>query len=396
MLNNHHVFAQRIINDEERRVYKTHMCGLCHALGDEYGLVSRVVTNHDMILLNMLVTSQQEAETEIIERSCPLNPLAKVAANSDAGSKFSSAVAIELAQISALDNVQDSKGRDLQAKFAHKLLEKPHQTALKILRELGFDTLSLTELSASQTKVENDQTADPALPSARTSAALFSMTARLANAQQNQEILAKIGAHYGAYIYLKDALDDFLKDQHHNEFNPLKRFSKEINGKLILSLEGIEWLIARLNQISIAIATDIKQVRFYHNESTIVKLLNEPIVQTIANLEQGLANMGSGLVFKRLNFSDGLKAAAFMIPVTVALTTPQGSYQSCDAVNSNQLNSFVLAESCGETIGGWIGAACCVIFLCSKTGGLFVSKSGSGYSVRPETGMDCCMGEVCK
>jgi hypothetical protein len=34
-----HQFAPRFGDPDKRQAYTTHMCGLCHALGDRYGLL---------------------------------------------------------------------------------------------------------------------------------------------------------------------------------------------------------------------------------------------------------------------------------------------------------------------------------------------------------------------
>ena len=41
MLTKQHRLAAKIIHPQKRRAYKAYMCGLCHALGDSYGLPHR-------------------------------------------------------------------------------------------------------------------------------------------------------------------------------------------------------------------------------------------------------------------------------------------------------------------------------------------------------------------
>lgn len=398
MLNRGHVMAQQVLSSpDERRIYKTHMCGLCHALGDEYGFISRVITNHEMILLNMLYTAQAPTEIDIVERRCPLNPLMKVTTNQDPGSKVAAAVAVELARISVLDDVLDSGGRDFRARIFERMLAKPHQAAIESLNELECDTSQLATLSDRQVIAESTVIEDPANPSAETSAALFAMTARLAGMPENQEALAEVGANYGRYIYFKDALEDFLMDQDHSNFNPLKRYSKEEDGKLILSRIGLERFAQNLGEIRDAILGRLSQVQFSRNEELITKLLVEPVRLTVAALENLLTQIGDELAFRRFGFADGLKAAAFVMPLAFSPASLHGLPQHCDLVGAEQVDLFNLASASDifETIVGCL--VCAGLGWCAmqSTGSMRVGRQGSGYSVRDETFCDLCTDGAC-
>jgi len=78
MLKQTHKLVTGLSDPESGKTYKLHMCGLCHALGDTYGLPYRLLTSHEMILLNMLITAQQNEEPVVAIRRCPLNPFKTV------------------------------------------------------------------------------------------------------------------------------------------------------------------------------------------------------------------------------------------------------------------------------------------------------------------------------
>ena len=168
-----HHFTLRLTDPHERRVYSTYQCGLCHALGDGYGLPSRLITSHELILLNLLTSAQSADEPVIAQRRCPLNPLLKVAANWDIASQLAAAVAVELAHVQFADDVRDSDGRDVTGRVGVWMLHGRHQTALQVLGNLGVDVGILTRLSEQQALAESDESQDPAEPSAQASAALF-------------------------------------------------------------------------------------------------------------------------------------------------------------------------------------------------------------------------------
>jgi hypothetical protein len=224
MLNKQHCFAKNIISQQEKRIYQTHMCGLCHALGDSYGLFSRLLTRHETILLNLLVTAQNPEDINIVERRCPLNPLLKVTTNQSIASKFAAAISVALANVNTIDHIQDSQGKDISAVVLKSLLNKAHQQALQTLTELDFDSQYLTELGSLQTAAEQTSEEDASTPSATVSAYLFGMTSRLANKPENEENLMKIGSCYGSYLYLMDAVNDYTSDMANGDYNPLRQF----------------------------------------------------------------------------------------------------------------------------------------------------------------------------
>jgi hypothetical protein len=153
----HHQYAPKLTDPRERRAYATHMCGLCHALGDRYGLLFRLITSHELIQLNLLTATQQLNEPAVIQRRCPLNPLLSATTNHDVASEFAAAVAIELANVKFADDVQDSGGRDVAARLERWLMRQPHQIALRALEDLEGDTTVLTQLSEWQMHAEQDE-----------------------------------------------------------------------------------------------------------------------------------------------------------------------------------------------------------------------------------------------
>ncbi|MBV6402516.1 MAG: hypothetical protein CNIPEHKO_02828 [Anaerolineales bacterium] len=333
MLTNQHKLARRIINHDERHVYMLHMCGLCHALGDGYGLPYRLATSHDMLLLSMLVASlAQESET-IVARRCPLNPFVKVNTYKNSGSAFAAAAAIELFRASQVDHWLDSKGKNIAAFALLKISDNQHKKAQALLETLGFDSSQTTSLPDSQLQAECADRADAALPTAEVSSALFAMSCDLAKNPQNKPSLARVGAAYGEYIYLKDALDDFLNDCLHGQFNPLRKFSSETADELRLERNGITWLFERLKQIEKIMRENLAQTRFIQDGELLCRLLLQPVTLTIKALAERLKTMGDEIVFKKLGNVDALKALALTAPIPMIMIAPR----LIDDINSFQL-----------------------------------------------------------
>ncbi|MBN1287379.1 MAG: hypothetical protein JXB47_18405, partial [Anaerolineae bacterium] len=230
MLTRQRRFAASLADPADRRIYRMHMCGLCHTLAGRYGPGSQLLTGYETILLNMLTGAQQPHPPAPVARRCPINPLLKVPANHDAASRFAAAAAVALAHAGFADHVQDSRGRDLGARLVCRALERPRRAAYRDLDALGFDTGVFVRLPAEQGAAEQYDLLDPAAPAARAAAALFAMTAHLAGCPQNAGPLAAAGAAYGAYLYLLDAYHDYARDRARGHYNPLRRFGPAERG----------------------------------------------------------------------------------------------------------------------------------------------------------------------
>jgi hypothetical protein len=318
MLTKSHYAARHFINAKDRPIYRQHMCGLCHALGNEYGFATRLFTNHDAIFFSILINAQHPQEIPTIRQRCPINPRRKMVSNDDDAGKFAAATAITLAAVSVDDDVLDSKGHDVIAKTVRRLLKKPQHTALRVMENLDFDTSVLVQLSQNQSDAERaDQ--DSEIPSAKAASALFAMTANLAGNTANEEALSAIGKQYGAYLYFADAYRDFSRDMAKGDYNPLRRFGIHQDGNIILSHTGLIWLLNRLQNIHSTLQTEITRLHLYRYEETVSHLLIMPVLALINKLQAQIARKET-LAFRQWTFVDVLKSAFFVLPSPIADT----------------------------------------------------------------------------
>lgn len=307
MLTNQHRKATRCITTPERRVYKHYMCGVCHALGDDYGLASRIFTNHETILLNMLTDAQMENPSDTVMRRCPLRPTRHVPTNQNTSSRFAAAITVLLVNAGVVDDRQDGKGLNLPTRVLEKVLSSMSHSARSVLENFSFDTQPLDNLPARQYQAESNGH-NPLAPSMQSSSAIFAMTAELAGSPENQTALAGIGANYGAYVYLYDALEDWGKDYQQGAFNPLTPHLQEQLDRITLTSDGIEWLREQFNRILTDIQEGLTQVTFHHHGDVIQKLLTDPIERILNNL----ANISDGISIRKVTRLDVLKTALLM------------------------------------------------------------------------------------
>jgi hypothetical protein len=249
------------------------MCGLCHALGDSYGLGSRLLTTHDAILLNLLTSAQRETEPETVMRRCPLNPALKVRTNQDEGAAFAAAASVRLAHAAAEDDLLDGNGARIKGRVASALLRGPMTRAVAYLEMLDFDVFD--GLTAAQAIAEQ-RNANAAGPSAAVSAAIFEMTATLAGIAANGPALGAVGEGYGAYIYYADAYRDLEDDLRTGAFNPLRRFVDDVGE---LREAGRTWLTHQVGMALGQIREGLAALRLYRSRDTLERLLTRPLVE---------------------------------------------------------------------------------------------------------------------
>ncbi|MBI5928625.1 MAG: hypothetical protein HY862_04910 [Chloroflexi bacterium] len=314
MLRKQHQFSAHLTG-EARHEYRLHMCSLCHALGDHYGHLARLLTSGEIILLNLLTSAQTPTTSEVVMRRCPLNPTRHVRTHQDLASEFAAQAAVSLADVKIADDLADSPGP--RARLAHQLTRRPALAAQHALEALGFDTATLSALMTTQALAEQSESGDPAQPSALVSAQLFAHTAVLAGTPENAEALAVIGANYGAYVYLMDAYADYPQDMTAGTFNPLRRFSVATEAGFRLVPDGQQWLLGRFEAIRAAIQAQLPHLTLYRAEATLATLLIEPLDNVIHELHQQLATAKTWH-YRPWKKMDILKAALFILPAAAA------------------------------------------------------------------------------
>ncbi len=307
MLTNQHRFVAGMINCAERTDYKKHMCGVCHALGDDYGMVSRLITNHEIILLNMLTEAQCETLEDDVMRRCPLNPRQHVRTNQTVSSRFAAAIAVMLVNTSVEDDLRDGKGLQLPTRLLKTMTSRLATQARDTLTTLSFDTSRLLSLQDEQSYAEANHQ-NPLLPSMQSSATIFAMTASLAGQTQNQTALANIGSQYGAYLYLLDALKDYAEDYHQGQYNPLMPYAQVSDTALVLNQDGVNWVKNEIALILEDIQRGLDSIDLFHYQSAVQKMLIEPIQRLLTRL----TTVTDGIPYARINHRDILHSLLLM------------------------------------------------------------------------------------
>ncbi len=206
------------LSQADSDVYYEAYCGLCRAMGREFGFRTRFLVNYDMTFLYLLRASLKPP----VQRKkcwCPAKMCGRKSCLCDEeGYRKVAAYNVILCYHKLLDNIRDGGFfRRLGCRIAKAGLRRPYRKAAKMLPE--FRGLTVSELEKLQ-RLEQarsasiDATADTF---ARIIAGCVSDYQDSALRRPAETLLYQIGR----YIYLCDALDDLKQDLKDGSYNPL-------------------------------------------------------------------------------------------------------------------------------------------------------------------------------
>ena len=202
------------LNGEEKELYQSCYCGLCHTLGKRYGAAVRMILNYDLVFLAMLLSGGETPDCR--KRRCALHPVhPRCACEPSAALESAADMSVLLTWWQLRDGVADHgfwgglKYRVFSVflRGAYKKARKNRPEADRSIR------MHLDKLSA----LEREKCAVP-----DEAADAFALLVRDAAAMQPE----------GAERRVLDALDDLKEDSESGSYNPrLLRYKAE-NGEL--------------------------------------------------------------------------------------------------------------------------------------------------------------------
>ncbi|GAA2207596.1 hypothetical protein GCM10009850_030540 [Nonomuraea monospora] len=205
-----------------------HLCGLCLALRDEHGHLSRLVTNYDGLLVSVLTDAQ--SPTPVSRRRagpCALRGFKSADVVQSEGVRLAASVSLLLAAGKVKDHVSDGDGayaRRPVAAGATRLAGRWSSAGTAMAGTLGFDPTPLTAAAGRQALLE--RAAPTGLreltgPTEDAVAAAFAHTGVLAGKPHNREPLEAAGRSFGRLAHLIDAVEDLADDRASGAYNPL-------------------------------------------------------------------------------------------------------------------------------------------------------------------------------
>lgn len=231
------------LSEEEKERYRAVYCGLCFALRDRYGQLSRACLTYDLTFFVLLCNSLHEpAETQGASH-CMMHPTPAAPRPwaRSAWTDYAADLSVALAYHKVLDDVADDG--DLKARAAERLLAGAYEraracipeqcaeieramAAIRAIEEAGrsnADALSGGAGTACDSPFSADAT-DAVLAFDPDAAAheFGRMLGRLFAHNQGfwAETMEELGRGLGRFIYLMDAAVDFADDAETGSYNP--------------------------------------------------------------------------------------------------------------------------------------------------------------------------------
>lgn len=209
--------------------YREAYCGLCHALGKQYGFLARFLVNYDMSFLYLLRASIR-APASSRSYWCPGRVCGSRRCTADPeGFKTVAACTVILCVEKLRDNIRDEGFfRTIPDRCLCLLYRRAYRRAAKRLPD--FADLTAAQLQKLRELEEERSSSIDAV--ADSFAKIVAACAADLEEDAIRRPMEQLLYQTGRFLYLSDALDDLREDCKKGTYNPLRfRFSPE-NGEL--------------------------------------------------------------------------------------------------------------------------------------------------------------------
>ena len=208
------------LTEEAKARYRSFYCGLCRALGQRHGQLSRLTLTFDLTYLTIFLSSLYEPEEKSGETRCLPHPVKPHEWRATSVTNYAADMTIALTYHKCRDDWADD--RSLPAKAMEALLRR-HYADVKARwpRQCAAIESAMEEQSAIEARRDETPDAAPAC-FGRLMSALFVMEEDFW-----APALSAFGDSLGRYIYLLDAVCDSEKDAKKGGYNPVLLMEKQ-------------------------------------------------------------------------------------------------------------------------------------------------------------------------
>ena len=199
---------------KDYNMYKSYYCGLCHSLGENFGMSGRMTLSYDMTFLAIVLSALYEDNPEAVKRRCIPHPVKTHEARSNQYTDYAAAMNVMLTYYKLKDDWEDEGS--LKKNALSGLLKRAFKKANK---QYPRQARAIEEYIKSQHEIEknNEKSIDiAATPTGKMLGELF-----VFREDEWQQPMRRFGFYLGKFIYMMDAFDDIEKDIKKNNYNPL-------------------------------------------------------------------------------------------------------------------------------------------------------------------------------
>lgn len=205
------------LNKEERQLYRSYYCGLCHTLKKQYGRRGQLLLNYDMTFLALVLSGLYEPLEDSQERRCLVHPSRPHKETVSEVTAYAADMTILLSYQKALDDWQDD--RSAAKRVLAAALSRDYD---KLRGRYPRQALTLERCVRELAKAERSQSSQIDQVSGYTGRFLGEMFAWKDDLWRGD--LYQMGFYLGKFIYLMDALDDLKRDMKKGSYNLLGEY----------------------------------------------------------------------------------------------------------------------------------------------------------------------------
>lgn len=208
------------LSEENKDIYQSYYCGLCHQLKEFCGAKGRVLLNYDMTFLVVLLTGLYEPETDSAEFTCVLHPVKKRKALVNEIETYAAAMNVLLAYYNLVDDWKDEKN------YTKKTIAAMFRSSYERVEQLyPRQTEAVEEYIGKLGEYEERKEKNIDLVAGLTGEMLGEIFAWKEDEWYDE--LKTLGFYMGKFIYLMDAYEDREKDEKNDSYNLLRYLETE-------------------------------------------------------------------------------------------------------------------------------------------------------------------------
>ena len=208
------------LSEENKAVYQSYYCGLCHGLKKFCGAKGQALLNYDMTFLVVLLTGLYEPQTTCREFTCMVHPMKKRMARSNDIIDYAAQMNVLLAYYNLVDDWKDET--DYTKKTLAAMYEKDY---LRVKQNYPRQTRAVENYMEKLMQYEKAEEHNIDLVAGLTGEMLGEIFAWRQDEWYDE--LKTLGFYLGKFIYLMDAYEDREKDDKKDGYNPLRYLATE-------------------------------------------------------------------------------------------------------------------------------------------------------------------------
>ena len=204
----------------EHEKYRAMYCGLCRAMGEVTGQLSRLTLSYDFTFLASVRMVLCDIKPEYETFRCGVHPMKKrLVMKSNDALRYAAALSAILARAKAKDDISDERGgARLRSRLLYPLLSGMAKRGEELLPVGCEEEISGFLRALSVLEAEKCPSADE---TAEVFGGALAFVFSLGLDGEKKEIAEKIGRSIGRFIYICDAADDLADDAKRGRYNPL-------------------------------------------------------------------------------------------------------------------------------------------------------------------------------